>query len=148
MPTRWWAPGPTPTAPAPRSASLAEAALDRVAATIVKTLRSSDIVARIGDGRIIAALGFANSVAALTVAETLRLAIAGMGTHSPSSPVLTATIGVASYPNDGADAADLISAATEALKLGRSFGPNGVAASSDHDPAHASARRLVGRRES
>jgi GGDEF domain-containing protein len=63
-------------------------------------------------------------------------------------PVLTATIGVASYPIDGADAADLISAATEALKRGQSFGPNGVAASSDHDPVHASARGLVGRRES
>jgi hypothetical protein len=61
---------------------------------------------------------------------------------------LTATIGVATYPDDAADGSALISAATEAMMCGRSQGPNGVAASSRIDSAHVHARCLAGRRES
>ena len=127
---------------------LAEASLRPVARTIIRTLRSSDIVAWLGEGRIIAALGLADHQEALIVAETLRLAIAGTGAQPPSLPMITATIGVASYPDDAADASALIAAAVEASNRRLRHGPGGIAVPSVHDSTQVTAGCLVGRRES
>jgi len=128
---------------------LAEAAMQRVAETIVKLLRASDVVAQIGDGQIIASLAFAQKSDALAVAETLRQAIAGMGSTSPGLPVLTASIGVATYPEDAADTSDLITEAVAAMN--RDSSPSQSQSSSTPGAGtgtSAQARRRAGRRES
>jgi diguanylate cyclase (GGDEF)-like protein len=125
---------------------LAEAAVQRVAETIVKVLRASDIVARIGDCRIIAALAFARKSDALIVAETVRQAVARIGSPSLGLPVLTPSIGVATYPEDGADPAALITAATAAMNHnGNQDQEAGVPGAKGSDQANG---HRAGRRES
>ena len=77
---------------------IAAAAVERVAETMVQALRASDVVARLDDGRLIAVLPYADHEDAPAVAEAVRAAIASSGVASRTMPVLTASIGVASYP--------------------------------------------------
>ncbi len=106
---------------------IAEKALAIVAATIVKTLRSSDMVARLDDGRLAAVLPNAGGHDALTVAEAIRRAVAKAGTATVDMPILTVSIGVACYPDDGEDAETLIKAANAGLSKARGLGRDRVA---------------------
>jgi len=119
---------------------LAEAAMHRVATTIIRTLRAADVVAQIDDGRLIVAL--ANGTHALSVAETVRQAIGSMGSASAALPVLTASIGVVTYPDDASDAVGLITAATHAVTLNSSLGPDPAGATGGEPPRDPPSRIL------
>ena len=81
------------------------------------------------------------------VAENLRRAIAGIGAHSSPLPMLTTTIGVASYPDDADNAPALIVAATQAAERRWSPGPDATATPPGRDSTQVGAGCFVGRRE-
>jgi len=105
---------------------IAAAAVDRVAETMVQSLRASDVVARLDDGRLIAVLPYAGQENVLAVAEAVRTSIASGGVASKTMPVLTATIGVASYPHNALDLVSLNLAAAAALAHARGLGRDRV----------------------
>jgi diguanylate cyclase (GGDEF)-like protein len=102
---------------------LAEAAIERVGTTIVRNLRASDVVARIDEGRFIIALALGPDVDARSVATMLRQVTAFMGSGSAALPVLTTSIGLASYPDDATDPLALIDAAIKAVTPAPNQGP-------------------------
>ncbi len=107
---------------------LADEVVRKVARTIAGTLRSSDLIARLDDGRLMAVLPGASHEDSREVAETVRLAISAAGVATPRMPIITAAIGVASYPDHAADAVSLRAMAAAALADARSKGHNRVAA--------------------
>ena len=82
---------------------LAEAAVERVSRAIKATIRASDVVARLEEGRIVVLLPNASDENALKIAESIRAAIARGGAASTTMPSLTASIGVATYPDHAHD---------------------------------------------
>lgn len=105
---------------------IAAAAVERVAETMVHALRASDVVARLDDGRMIAVLPYADHEDVPAVAEAVRTAIASSGVASRTMPVLTASIGVASYPHNALDLVSLNLAASAALTHARGLGRDRV----------------------
>ncbi|HMB06798.1 MAG TPA: GGDEF domain-containing protein [Isosphaeraceae bacterium] len=107
---------------------LAETAVRHVVETVVKTLRASDLVARLDDGRIVVVLPYAGAPDLPTVAEAVRKAIDEAGGATCSMPRLTASIGMATYPDHAHGAGSLLRAAVAALDRARRLGPNRTAA--------------------
>ncbi len=107
---------------------LAEAAIERVSRAIRATVRASDVVARLEDGRLAVLLPNASPENALKVAEAVRAAIARAGASSTTMPTLTASIGVATYPNQAHDVTTLRAAASATLTRARSQGHDRIAA--------------------
>ncbi len=110
---------------------IAAAAVDRVAETMVQALRASDVVARLDDGRLIAVLPCAGHEDIPAVAEAVRASIASSGVASRTMPVLTASIGVASYPHNALDLVSLNLAASAALTHARGLGRDRVVQSKE-----------------
>ena len=110
---------------------IAAAAVERVAETVVRSLRASDVVARLDDGRVIAVLPYADHEDVPAVAEAVRAAIASSGVASRTMPVLTASIGVASYPHNALDLVSLNLAASAALTHARGLGRDRVVQSKE-----------------
>jgi diguanylate cyclase (GGDEF)-like protein len=106
---------------------LAETAVRRVAETVVKTLRASDIVVRLDDGRIVVVLPDAGALDLPMIAEAVRKAIDEAGGATCSMPQLTASIGMATYPDHAHDAGSLLGMAVAALDRARGLGPNRTA---------------------
>ncbi len=103
----------------------AEAAVKDVGLGSVGILRSSDLVARVGD-RIVAVLPGASAKDALGVAETLRSAIQRVCRPNERRPGLTVCVGVAAYPENALDPANLLDASYQALKYIQARGLNAV----------------------
>ncbi|MDB5685752.1 MAG: diguanylate cyclase with sensor [Rhizorhabdus sp.] len=74
--------------------------LRRVASTAQATLRTTDIVGRIGGEEFVMLLPGADADTAMAVAERVRSAIAGGGTVGLPEPQVTASIGVATFGPD------------------------------------------------
>jgi diguanylate cyclase (GGDEF)-like protein len=110
---------------------LAEAAIERVIRAIKSTIRASDVVARLEDGRIAVLLPNANVDNALKVAETIRTAIARAGAASTTMPTLSASIGLATYPDHAHDVATLRAAASTTLTRAREQGNHQLATAPD-----------------
>jgi diguanylate cyclase (GGDEF)-like protein len=106
---------------------LAEAAVERVSRAIRATIRASDVAARLEDGRIAVLLPNASAENALRVAEAVRSAIARAGSASTTMPSLTASIGVATYPDHAHDVATLRAAASSTLTRAREQGHDRIA---------------------
>ncbi len=106
---------------------LADAALQRVARAVVATLREGDMVARVAQDRLLAVLPGAQVSDALSVAEAVRRAIGEAGMAGATTAPMTASIGVAGYPDDADELETLLAAAADALNLARSRGWNRVA---------------------
>jgi diguanylate cyclase (GGDEF)-like protein len=106
---------------------IAAEALRRVSRTIAGTLRSSDLIARLDDGRLVAVLPGASAENARGVADTVRAAIAATGIATPKMPLLTSSMGVATFPDHAADVPSLRSAAASALSAARSKGRDQIA---------------------
>lgn len=105
---------------------LAEAAIERVIRAIKATVRASDVVARLEEGRIAVLLPNAPAENALNVAESIRASIARAGAASTTMPTLTASIGVATYPEHAHDVATLRAAASSTLTRAREQGHNRI----------------------
>jgi diguanylate cyclase (GGDEF)-like protein len=89
-------------------------------------LRSSDIVARLDDTRLAAVLPSAAWNDALRVAESVRRAILEAGLTTATSDPLSASIGIAAYPDHALEVGPLLAAAGEALARARASGPGGI----------------------
>ena len=99
----------------PRGEVVADAALQRAAQTIQKTLRSSDVVARLDPFRLAVVLPATGREGSHFVAEFIRRAVAESAVTSGANPMLTASIGTATCPDHAIEPASLLAAAREAL---------------------------------
>jgi diguanylate cyclase (GGDEF)-like protein len=117
-------------------AEFADSALGLVARAVVATLRASDVVARLaGADRLAAVLPSASGSDALKVAEVLRRAVAEAGVASAAPTALTASIGLAAFPDDARDPASLLASARAALHRARSAGGDCVSPAQSGAPA-------------
>jgi diguanylate cyclase (GGDEF)-like protein len=110
-------------------------ALQNVSYIIRRKLRVSDIAGRFGGEEVVVLLAGATKNRAGEVAERLRKEI-------EEEADVTASIGVASYPDDGKDVENLIQAADEAMYRAKRTGKNKVClAGSDDGPDLAGTSR-------
>lgn len=98
-------------------------AIRAVAEILIQTTRRVDIAARYGGEELVLVLPLTPKDPARLVAEKLRLATEGTGFPSGR---LTISLGVATYPEDGGSAAELIKAADDALYAAKQAGRNRV----------------------
>ena len=105
-----------------------------------RPIRASDVVARLEDGRLAVLLPNASAENALKVAEAVRSAIARAGAASTTMPTLTASIGVATYPDHAHDVATLRAAASSTLTRAREQGHDRIAVAPSRSPPIAVAR--------
>jgi diguanylate cyclase (GGDEF)-like protein len=106
---------------------LAEAAIERVSRAIKATIRASDVVAKLEGGRIAVLLPNATAENALKVAQSVRSAIDRAGAASTTMPILTASIGLATYPDHAHDVVTLRAAASSTLTRAREQGHGQIA---------------------
>ena len=106
---------------------IAESAIERVTRAIKATVRASDVVARLDSGRIAILLPNASVENAQKVAESIRAAIARAGSASTTMPSLTASVGLATYPEHAHDVATLRAAASSTLTRSREQGNDRIA---------------------
>jgi diguanylate cyclase (GGDEF)-like protein len=105
--------------------------LRAVADTLVKTMRKDDLIARLGGDEFACALALPSGTTTDTISDLLedlrdRLHFPVEG--GERTIYVSATIGVALYPDDAADVAGLLRAADNAMYMGKSQGGNGVMA--------------------
>lgn len=101
---------------------LADAAFQRVAKAVVETLRLSDIVARVDRDRLAAVLPTATPGDALQIARRLTLMAAEAGLTAATDPPVTASVGVAGYPDHAQEAVPLRRAAAASLVAAQARG--------------------------
>ena len=99
--------------------------LAAVATVLRSSLRESDFVGRYGGEEFVLLLPDTGRDQAVVVAEKVRVAVASLGLSEISQPV-TASLGVATVPDDAADADTLIRAADRALYAAKGNGRNRV----------------------
>jgi len=109
-------------------AEIAGDAIRTVGQAIARTLRSSDLIARLDDGRLVAVLPGASAASALVISESIRSAVAAAGVPTTRMPVLTVSVGAGTFPDHAADASSLRSASAAALSEARSKGRDKIAA--------------------
>ncbi len=92
-------------------------------------MRDSDLAARYGSEEFVMALPETSKTSAQKLAESI---LHRLEQHKFSGPDITTTasIGIATYPNDGIDSIDIIRAADEAMYQAKSTGGNKVASAS------------------
>jgi diguanylate cyclase (GGDEF)-like protein len=110
-------------------------ALRELGQVLRATLRSVDIVGRWGGEEFIVLLPEIDSDQALTAAERLRATVAQHRFSAVGEAHLTCSIGVASRPQDGIDRDSLLTAADQAMYVGKQLGRNQAIAASDHAAA-------------
>ncbi len=106
-----------------------DAALAGVASILRSALREGDLPGRYGGDEFTALLPATSPAEGLNVAERLRLAVAGAVIPCPGTSItlrLTLSIGVAAYPEDGADGASLFAAADRGAYAAKDVGRNAV----------------------
>ena len=89
--------------------------------------RAADAAFRIGGEEFAVLMGNTDKTGAVGVSETLRSVTEG-ARFLPSGEAVTISLGVATFPGDGQDAATLIAAADRALYQAKAGGRNRVAA--------------------
>jgi diguanylate cyclase (GGDEF)-like protein len=89
--------------------------------------RSGDSAFRIGGEEFAVLMGDTDKTGAVGVSETLRVVTEG-AKFLPTSEAVTISLGVATFPGDGIDAASLMAAADRALYQAKAGGRNRVAA--------------------
>ena len=101
--------------------------LQQIAAKLVACVRKSDTVGRLGGDEFLIILNKVNSAEdALLVAEKIREALAELFVINGSSISISASIGVARYPDDGKDPLDLVQSADHAMYKAKNNGGDKV----------------------
>ena len=113
-------------------------ALAAAAQTLGGTLRASDFVGRMGGEEFLALLPDTELEGALQAAENLRAAVAGITVAGVDVPI-TASFGVAVFPEDGPDADHLLRRADRALYAAKDRGRNRVEAAATVETPHVAA---------
>ena len=106
-----------------------DVALREVARLVRSCRRRYDTVARTGGDEFALVLAGAGCDDALRVADRVRTALADhgfLGTHSEGPCSVTASFGVATYPDNGVNKAAIITAADQGLYLAKARGGNAV----------------------
>jgi diguanylate cyclase (GGDEF)-like protein len=98
--------------------------LRSVAVSLVEALREVDTVARLGSGDLFTVLlpGIEHDEDVTVIAEKLRLALRGPFSAGGTSRLLTASLGIAVFPEDGTEAETLLDNATSAARRARDKG--------------------------
>jgi diguanylate cyclase (GGDEF)-like protein/PAS domain S-box-containing protein len=114
--------------------------LQRSAGTIYALVRRGDLVARVKEDCFAVVLAGAGRGEARAVGERIRAAFGDFGVGIAAEPAMrfTASAGIASYPADGEDAAELVRRCGEALAEAKRLGQNRVwsYSRSSRVPAH------------
>lgn len=103
--------------------------LQAVADAMRARTRDTDVLARTGGDEFIVCLFGADAARAVVVADALRGSVAEIGVRPPDGgPTVSATIsiGIACFPEDGADAATLATVADRRLYAAKAAGRNRV----------------------
>jgi diguanylate cyclase (GGDEF)-like protein len=92
-------------------------ALSTFAQTVIGNVRRADLVARYGGEEFVVLMPNTSATDAFQVAEKIRLAVAATAVELPARPPvrLTVSVGVAAYPGDTDDVAELFGLADDAL---------------------------------
>ena len=111
-----------------------DVALREVARLVRSCRRRYDTVARCGGDEFALILAGARTDDAVRVAERVRASLKAHGllaTHSQGPCQITASFGVASFPDDGPDKAAIVAAADRALYAAKARGGNAVCCAED-----------------
>jgi diguanylate cyclase (GGDEF)-like protein len=115
-----------------------DAALRALAGLMKEHLRTGDHAARYGGEEFAVILPEADEKGAVQLAERLRKAVASWEEIFAGARLhMTASFGVAVYPDDGAEKATLLAAADKALYAAKQGGRNRVVAASSLNPQEA-----------
>jgi diguanylate cyclase (GGDEF)-like protein len=98
-----------------------DAALTAIAGALRETVRSSDVVGRIGGEEFALLLHDTDTNGAAIVAANVLQAVRDLGLDGVDGP-LTASVGIATYPQDAPDGRELYNAADHALSLAKADG--------------------------
>jgi diguanylate cyclase (GGDEF)-like protein len=98
-----------------------------VATVLAQQVRSFDVLGRYGEEAFMLILPQTGRDGATEAAERMRLAVERHAFSSSAAGAITASVGIASFPQDAADLGDLVAAAERALHQARQRGPNTVA---------------------
>jgi diguanylate cyclase (GGDEF)-like protein len=101
--------------------------LKELALVLAQQVRSFDVLGRNGDDAFMLILPQTPREGAAEVAERIRAAVEKKAFTGNAAGATTVSLGVASFPRDGADLNDLVSATERALDQARRRGPNRVA---------------------
>jgi diguanylate cyclase (GGDEF)-like protein len=119
--------------------------LVRIARLLKGRLRDSDLVARLGGDEFAILLPLADGAQALGVAAQIAEAIAQDGAHAAGGPRVTASVGIALYPEHGLAADGLISRADSAMYRAKQAGGNrSLAHPGDDETARSAIERIEG----
>jgi diguanylate cyclase len=105
---------------------LADVALRRATRAMVGTLRTSDVVARLDETRLAAVLPATPLRDALNVAVSLRRAVEEACVAMSTGTPLSASLGIAGFPDHGREPGPLLAAAREALARAQSQGTSRI----------------------
>jgi diguanylate cyclase (GGDEF)-like protein len=106
---------------------IADAVLQRVARAVGESLRVSDVVARLDRDRLAAVMPSASAEDAVRVARQIVRTVAEAGLTAPTHPPVTASVGIASFPDHADTPEALREAATQALAQANQHGPGTIA---------------------
>jgi len=101
--------------------------LKEVASVLAQQVRSFDVLGRYGEEDFMLILPQTGRDGATEAAERMRGAVERNAFSSTPAGAITASVGIASFPQDAADLGDLVAAADRALQQARSRGSNTVA---------------------
>lgn len=110
-------------------------ALQRIGRTVRHAFRATDSACRYGGEEFAVIFPETPKDEALKLAERLRRTIESLAPTEASPRQMTASLGVAAYPEDGATAADLLRAADRALYRAKTLGRNRVEAAREGSAA-------------
>ena len=107
-------------------------ALEAISHYLQKNIRDVDAIARYGGEEFVMLIPDADKDAAFSLAERLRK---GLGkTKQKNMPPLTVSFGIATFPDDGRNAEDLIKKADAAMYAAKQAGRNKSVKYADHIP--------------